>query len=203
MSPADREFYARLRKIAAQVPGMVFQLKQYPDGRRCFPFASEGIREIYRLEPDDVAEDSARVWQIIHPEDVDRVARSIDDSAATLTQWQCEYRVRFPDGAVRWLLGTASPERAPDGEVLWHGFVTDVTDRKHAEQVHEESRVLLQSVFSSVDLGVFVIDVTAGGDFRFVEVNPAYERLTGISAAEIRGRSPRDLVPLISAEMAE
>jgi PAS domain S-box-containing protein len=78
-----------------------------------------------------------------------------------------------------------------------------VTERKRADQAHEESRVLLQSVFSSVDLGVFVVDVTNGGDFRFVEINPAYERLTGISAAEIRGRTPRDLVPLIPAEMAE
>jgi len=63
--------------------------------------------------------------------------------------------------------------------------------------------VLLQSVFSAVDLGVFVVDVTRGGDFRFVEVNSAYERLTGIPLADIRGRGPRDLVPLIPVEMAE
>jgi PAS domain S-box-containing protein len=50
---------------------------------------------------------------------------------------------------------------------------------------------------------VFVVDVTNGGDFRFVEINPAYERLIGIAAAEVRGRSPRDLVPLVPAEMAE
>ncbi len=34
---------ARMTKIGSQVPGMLFQLKQFPDGRRCFPFASAGI----------------------------------------------------------------------------------------------------------------------------------------------------------------
>ncbi len=198
-----REVDSRLSQIAAQVPGMVFQLKQWPDGRRCLPFASEGIRQIYGLEPEAVVEDSSAIWNLIHPDDVDRVANSMTQSGELLTRWECEYRTRFPDGTERWVSGTAMPERLSDGAVVWRGFITDVTDRKRAEQTHEESRVLLQSVFSSVDLGVFVIDVTNGGEFRFVEINPAYERLTGISAAEIRGRSPRELVPLIPAEMAE
>ncbi|MEO5960164.1 MAG: PAS domain S-box protein [Opitutaceae bacterium] len=198
-----REFDTRLSKIASQVPGMVFQFKQHADGHRCFPYASEGIREVYRLEPSAVAQDAGVVWDLIHPDDVERVAGSIDESARTLERWQCEYRTRFPDGAIRWLWGTALPERQADNSVLWHGFITDITDRKSAEQSHEESRVLLQSIFSSVDLGVFVVDVTPGGDFRFVEVNPAYERLTGISAAEIRGRCPHELVPVIPLEMAE
>ncbi|WP_414661717.1 PAS domain-containing hybrid sensor histidine kinase/response regulator [Horticoccus sp. 23ND18S-11] len=198
-----RELAARFSKIAAQVPGMVFQLKQFPDGRRCFPFASEGIRQIYRVEPEAVAEDSAVIWDLIHPEDFDRVADSIHQSAQALARWECEYRTRFADGTVRWLSGTAMPERQEDGSILWQGFITDVTDRKVAERTHEESRVLLQSVFSSVDLGVFVVDVTNGGDFRFLEVNPAYERLTGLNAVDIRGRTPRELVPLVPAEMAE
>jgi len=198
-----REFDARLGKIATQVPGMVFQFTQRADGRRCFPYASEGIREIFQVTPEAVAHDSSLIWERIHPEDVDRLAASIDHSAKTLERWQCEFRTRFADGEVRWLWGTALPERADDGAVTWHGFISDITERKRAEQAHEESRALLQSVFSSVDLGVFVVDVTGGGDFRFVEVNPAYERLTGISAAEVRGRTPREIVPLIPAEMAE
>jgi PAS domain S-box-containing protein len=198
-----REFDVRLGKIASQVPGMVFQFKQFADGRRCFPYASDGVREVYRLDPAAVRDDSRVVWSLIHPEDVERVAASITESARTLSRWQCEYRTRFADGTIRWLGGTAMPEAQPDGAVLWHGFISDITERKGAERAHEESRVLLQSIFSSVDLGVFVVDVTPGGDFRFVEVNPAYERLTGIAAAEIRGKAPHELVPVIPAEMAE
>jgi PAS domain S-box-containing protein len=198
-----REFDTRLSKIASQVPGMVFQFKQRPDGTRCFPFASEGIRQMFRMDPEVVAHDSSPIWDLIYPEDLERVMVSLDVSARTLERWQCEYRSRLPNGTVHWLWGTALPERQSDGSILWHGFITDVSERKRAEHAHEESRVLLQSVFSAVDLGVFVVDVTRGGDFRFVEVNSAYERLTGIPSADIRGRGPRDLVPLIPVEMAE
>ena len=198
-----REFDARLSKIASQVPGMVFQFRQRPDGSRCFPYASEGIREIYRLEPEDVTGDSSVIWKHVHPEDVHRLADSINLSAQTLQRWQCEYRTLFPDGTQRWHWGNALPERQPDGTILWHGFITDITERKRAEQAHEENRVLMHSVFTSVDLGMFVVDVVGGGEFRFVEVNPAYERLTGLKADEIRGRFPHELVPLIPIEMAE
>ena len=198
-----REFDARLRKIASQVPGMVFQFKQRPDGTRCFPYASEGIREVYRLEPSAVENDSRILWTLIHPDDVPKLRDSIDTSARTLQRWQCEYRTRFGNGEDRWHLGTAIPERQTDGSILWHGFITDITERKVADQSHEESRLLLESVFSSVDFGVFVVDVAADNDFRFVEINAAYERLTGIAAAEIRGRTPRELVPVIPPEMAD
>ena len=197
-----RALDARLGKIASQVPGMVFQLRQNADGTRCFPYASEGIRDLYGLEPAEVAVDSGKVWMQLHPEDEERVFEAIEISARKLERWQCEYRSRTPDGRVRWLLGTALPEAQADRSIVWHGFITDITERKRAAHAHEEGRELLQSVFSSVDLGVFLVDVTPGGEFRFVEINPAYERLTGIKAEEIRGRRPDELVPIIPEEMA-
>jgi PAS domain S-box-containing protein len=129
-----RELYVRLRKIASQVPGVVYQYKLRPDGSSCFPFASEGIRQIYQVTPDEVSEDASKVFAVLHPDDRDDVARSIHQSAADLTPWKCEYRVRFADGTVRWLLGSSVPQREADGSVLWHGFITDITERKDVER---------------------------------------------------------------------
>ncbi|MBL9190561.1 MAG: response regulator [Opitutaceae bacterium] len=193
----------RLGKLGAHVPGMIFELRRAAGGQWSLPFASAGIRQLFRQTSDAVREDATSLWEALHPEDADRVTASLEQAAAALTPWECEYRVRFPDETVLWLRSTATAESLPDGVVLMHGFTTDVTDRKRAEQAHEEGRVLLQSVFSSVDLGVFVIEVTSGGGFRYAEINPAYERLTGLSSAEMRGRSPRDLAPIITEELAE
>ena len=41
---AERTFDERLRKIAAHMPGVMFQFKLFPDGRSCFPYVSEGVR---------------------------------------------------------------------------------------------------------------------------------------------------------------
>ncbi len=197
-----QEIGERLSKIASQVPGMVFQYCQRPDGTRCFPYASEGIREIYGLSPAQVVHDASAALAVIHEDDRARVLDSIGNSGRTLSPWQCEYRVRVPDGQVRWLLGNALPERATDGTLVWHGLITDISARKQAERAEEESRELLRSIFTSVDIGVFVVDVLTEGDFRFVEANPAYERMTGLATAALKGRCVRELVPAIPAELA-
>ena len=42
--------------------------------------------------------------------------------------WVQEFQVRRPDGALRWIRGSATPQREPDGQVLWHGYFEDLTE---------------------------------------------------------------------------
>ena len=127
------EALERLQKIAHHLPGMVYQYRLRPDGTACFPFVSEAIREIYRVSPDEVRDDASKVFVNVHPEDHAAVRRSIQMSATDLSPWRQEYRLRFGDGMERWLLGSALPQRESDGGVLWHGFITDITERKQLE----------------------------------------------------------------------
>ncbi len=130
---ARQEALSRIQKIASQVPGVVFQYRLHPDGHASVPYASEAIREIYRVGPEEVREDASRIFAAIHPDDLDGVVASLRQSAQDLTHWHQEYRVKFDDGTVRWLLGNALPQREADGAVLWHGFITDITERKQME----------------------------------------------------------------------
>ena len=123
----------RLQKIAHQLPGVVYQYRERPDGRACFPFVSEAIRDLYRVSPEEVREDATPVFANIHPDDLTQVVSSIRASASDLTPWRNEHRVRFDDGVERWLCGNALPQREADGGVLWHGFITDITDRKQLD----------------------------------------------------------------------
>jgi two-component system cell cycle sensor histidine kinase/response regulator CckA len=122
-----------LQKVAARVPGVVYQYLVRPDDTACFPYASDAIRQIYRVTPEEVATTADPVMAILHPDDVPAVWASIQESRENLTPWIHEYRVRFADGTVHWLLGNAVPQREPDGSVLWHGFITDCTERKQSE----------------------------------------------------------------------
>ncbi len=142
---AEREqALSRMEKIASRVPGLVYQYLLRPDGSSSFPYASDAIRDIYRVSPDDVREDASKVFNNLHPDDLDAVAASIGQSASDLTPWLQEYRVKFGDGTVRWLLGNATPDRLDDGAVLWHGFITDITDRKEAEQAMHQKTLALE-----------------------------------------------------------
>ncbi len=194
----QRELARRLEKIAAQVPGMVYQLLLRPDGSACMPYASPGVFELYGVLPEQLANDATPILQATHPEDRDLLIDSIHKSAEKLEPWICEYRVPDAGGALRWLLGKAVPERLADGAVLWHGFITDVTARKQVEAQLREQERFLQELYSGIDLPIWVIDVAGPGEFRFAGVNPSFERIVGIPASQVVGRRPSELEPRIA-----
>jgi diguanylate cyclase (GGDEF)-like protein len=140
-----REMDERLRESASlitsltnEVPGLVFQRRQLPDGRALFSYASAGIAEIYELTPEQVAHDAACVDARIHPDDLEAWRASFETSAAILAPWHLEFRVQLPQQGLRWRQGDARPQRLVDGTTVWHGFITDVTERKRIEAELQE-----------------------------------------------------------------
>ncbi len=136
----QREALARLQKIASRVPGMLYQYRLRANGTACFPYASDGIRELYRVSPEAVGADAAPVFAAIHLDDLPAYLASLTASAKDLTPWHHEYRLQFAGEPVRWLLGSAIPQREADGSTLWHGFVTDITARHLAGVALQESQ---------------------------------------------------------------
>jgi PAS domain S-box-containing protein len=181
-----QELLSRLQKMGSQLPGMLYQYRLRPDGTAHFPYSSEGIRQIYGVSPESVREDAGGVMAALHPEDLPRMHRTIADSAAQLTQWREEYRVRLPDGRERWVLGNAAPEREPDGSVLWHGFITDVTERRNAMQAIADARTLLQSVLdAATESAIIATDVNG----LITVFNSGAERMLHYRAADMIGRA--------------
>lgn len=128
-----------LKKLSAHVPGGIYQFKMEFDGRFSVIYASDGIREIYELEPDVLLLNAEAIFTRIHPQDTTRVRASIRASADTLSPWREEYRVQLPVRGLRWVRGEATPEELPGGGVLWHGYISDISDLKRVE---EELRAL-------------------------------------------------------------
>ncbi|CAI8938796.1 Nucleotide cyclase [Pseudomonas sp. IT-P253] len=128
-----------LKKLSAHVPGGIYQFKMEFDGRFSVIYASDGIREIYELEPDVLLLHAEAIFTRIHPQDATRVRASLRASADTLSPWREEYRVQLPQRGLRWVRGEATPEELPGGGVLWHGYISDISDLKRVE---EELRAL-------------------------------------------------------------
>ena len=128
-----------MKKLSAHVPGGIYQFKMEFDGRFSVIYASDGIREIYELDPDVLLLNAEAMFTRIHPQDTTRVRASIRASADTLSPWREEYRVQLPHRGLRWVRGEATPEELPGGGVLWHGYISDISDLKRVE---EELRAL-------------------------------------------------------------
>ena len=118
----------RLGKIAAHVPGALFQFQRDDDGFGRFPYISERCVALFGVHPAALAADATQLLRRVDLDQRAAVMASIDASGAALMPWVQEFQVRRPDGALRWIRGSATPQREPDGQVLWHGYFEDLTE---------------------------------------------------------------------------
>ena len=126
----------RLGKIAAHVPGALFQFEWLDGGVPSFSYISERCTALLGVTPDQLRLDALAMLRRVHPDQRSLVLSSMEHSARTLAPWAFEFDVRRRDGVDRRIRGTATPQSEPDRRVLWHGYLEDVTEARalaHAE----------------------------------------------------------------------
>lgn len=181
-----------LQEVTSKSPGMLYQFQMRSDGSSCFPYASSGIKDIYRVNPEDVKEDASPIFSLLHPEDLAAVKASIQASFQLLSPWKLQYRVKHKNGDVRWLDGSATPAKQKDGSVLWHGFITDITESKKFELVLTESEEKYRKLVNSAYDGIMVV----GEDFLIEVANPQLHLMFGYNPGELLHQDFQMLVPL-------
>lgn len=148
-----------LSKIAATVPGVIFSFLLRPDGTTCMPYASAALYELYGMQPEDVRDDATRLLTMIHADDIGRVNETMTISAGTMTPWRAEFRAHHPAIGILWVDGHAMPQREPDGSVLWHGYLMDISARKRSENALRESEGDLRRAQAVAQTGSWRLDV--------------------------------------------
>ncbi|MBS0292224.1 MAG: diguanylate cyclase [Proteobacteria bacterium] len=158
LEDVQRRHQDMLHRLVARLSGVLYQYQLEPDGRSHFPYLSPGVADIYGYAPEELRDSAAPVLERIHPDDLQPVTHSIQESARTLADWRSEYRVILPGRGERWLNGQARPQRLDNGAVLWHGYIHDITDiKRQALQLQETERVL-QQLMSDMPVGLCMVD---------------------------------------------
>lgn len=192
----------RLHRLAANIPGFIYTFHMSVDGHCSFPFASDGIQDIYGLGPEDVVADMAPLHSMAHPDDRPRIEDAIARSARELSFFNLEFRVLNPEKGVLWLESRSMPEREPDGSTRWYGFIHDVSERKRTEALLYASEQKFRTLAENSP------DVIGRYDRegRRIYVNPQYERVSGVSAADCLGKTAREycfVPPSVAARFSQ
>jgi PAS domain S-box-containing protein len=116
-------------------------------------------------------------------------------------QTNFEYDVLLDDGSVFNLFGNTAPlldeQGNPSGAV---GVFIDISNLKRAEAAIISSEEKYKSLFTSMNEGFALYEIIfnihgQATDYRFLDVNPAFERITGLSSATLIGKTMTELFP--------
>jgi PAS domain S-box-containing protein len=95
----------------------------------------EGQYRIFGVEPKNFQISTDNIRQLLHPDDWEPLRQVVLRMARGERTQQVEFRVRRPNGELRWCTGTAAASVDAAGNVVRISGVTiDVTERKEAEE---------------------------------------------------------------------
>ena len=98
--------------------------------------ADRNLARLFGVSEEDAAAGPLEHYtRHIHEDDRSRVAEAIDAATREGRRFDTEYRIRQPDGSIRWVAARGWAEKDADGTpTRFPGVVIDITERKRAEE---------------------------------------------------------------------
>ncbi|HEY9625457.1 MAG TPA: PAS domain S-box protein [Crinalium sp.] len=134
--------------------------------------------------------------QTLHPDDQKTTVLGWNQWAETWqpgVPYQSEVRTIRPDGSMIWLYVLVLPEVDANAVLVGYvGSLTNITQRKQAENELRQREEFLRSIYDGADQAVFVIDVNEDQDFHYLGFNYIAEQFSRSSAQNLLGKTPEE-----------
>jgi PAS domain S-box-containing protein len=172
----DSERHSRL--IVDSIPGLFGLLTADGDlqflNRQILDYTGMTLEELKRRGTTDT----------IHPEDLPHVMQVFTQSIAAGRPYEMVWRFRRSDGVYRWFQNDGFPVRDASGHIVgWCVLMTDIDERKQAEDALHKSEERWRAVFDNSAIGVALTDLHG----RFLATNSAFQTMLGYSEEELGG----------------
>jgi PAS domain S-box-containing protein len=175
----------------------------------------DGQYRIFGVDRRNFGVTAENVRALIHPDDWERLQHGLEALLRDRKPSQSEFRVKRPNGEIRWCIGTAAPSIDRSGRVLRiSGVTVDITDRKTAEErqallareVDHRAKNALALVQSIVRLtrASDISAYTTAVEGRIRALSRAHTTLSQSrwQGADIRGLVEEELAPYRTADQS-
>ncbi len=148
---------------------------------------NDGVHTVLGYAPDQVVPNAAWRMSRIHPEERERVGSGLLSAIEKGEElWSDEYRFQNADGLYARILDRGYVLHDRDGKpTRMIGAMMDVTRQRRAERALRESEALLRQMAQAIQDVFYVSDARTN---EIIYVNPAFERIWGLSGEAVRGR---------------
>lgn len=178
----------RLREIANNIPGVVYQFYARSETEMGLYYVSERSMDILGLNnnPNDFF---TRFTNCVAYEYRDYFLTSIKDVVRKVVKWDFEGKFLKPSGEIIWIKATSSPIKSGK-ELLFNGVILDITERKRAEESLKENEIKFRELFECAKDAIFLMRSNI-----FIDCNPQTLQMFKCSRAQIIGQSPYRFSP--------
>jgi PAS domain S-box-containing protein len=150
----------------------------------------EALCAVYGLSPEASPRTAGEFFELVHPEDRERVAKALQDCLESGNELEYEFRALIGDRAI-WIYDRSVLVRDTSGQPSYMtGACLDITSRKQMEQALRESEGRFSKAFN-IATHPMAITTLKGG--RFVDINPAGLAAGGLSRDQVIGQSEDSL----------
>ncbi|MDQ7817279.1 MAG: PAS domain S-box protein [Melioribacteraceae bacterium] len=186
---ALRESEQLFNTLAQVSPAGIFRTK--PDGYTTY--VNPTWKRLAGLSAEKAMGDG---WiDAVHPDDKDKLLSDWKVSSEKEDVSVAEYRFLRPDGNIVWVMGQAIPEFSPDNEIVGYvGTITDITERKLAEDALKESEERLRILAEKTGTIVYDWNLVTNSIHR----DGAIEDVLGYSIEEFRKLNAEQYYDLFS-----
>jgi PAS domain S-box-containing protein len=169
---------SRLSPLVAAIPDCLWSAEVSERGEGRFHFLSPVVEQISGRTADAIGKSLSAWRDLIHPDDRPMWDESLARRRVGKSS-QDEYRIVWPDGAVRWVRDDARATRTSTGRsVRLYGVFADITAWRQAETDLRRLAELVKSADDAI--------ISESGDGRIVDWNRGAERLYGYTKEEMR-----------------
>ncbi|RUR72687.1 ATP-binding protein [Chlorogloeopsis fritschii PCC 9212] len=190
---ALRESEERFRTLANTAPALIW----YNDAQGNNRFINQYFLDFTGKSAEQIRGEG---WHnLVHPDDAESYIADYLAAVREQRLWHNRNRIRRHDGVWRWHDNYAQPLFNANGVYLGHvGVTIDNTDAIEAEVALRESEAKYRSLFETMEEGLSVLELIYDDsgkpvDMRWLEANPAFEKITGLK--NVAGRLTSEFVP--------
>ncbi|MEO6227187.1 MAG: response regulator [Thermomonas sp.] len=152
----------RLERMAHRLPGGFYVFRLADDGVSTYEFLTVNAANLLGVSRDQILQDPSVARRLVVPEDRERVNAALVQSHLSLSPMELDFRIRKPDGELRWVRTLAVPARTSSHDVVWNGHVFDITDIRSTEQALRDATLRLEDAQTVALLGDWTCDLATG-----------------------------------------
>ena len=181
-----RQNEAMLRAMGDNLPdSFVYRYRRDQAGKPQYLYISAGVEKLTGVTVEEILSDAGALYSLVLPEYLPKLLAAEQAVKRDLGDFAADVPIRRKDGEVRWMRLRSRPELQLNGDIIWNGVQTDITESVADQERLRQSEAMLRGIGDSLpESALYRWTRDRNGVARYLYVSAGVEKLTGLSVEQ-------------------